>query len=140
MTADHLTSLIGPRGAALARERFGAEVRAHQLAGDASTRRFYRLSAGARSAILMANPDPLGPSSALYSNQRILAAIGASIARLIDRDDQAGLVLFEDLGDVTLQRYLTTEAARGAASIAATRRVLYLQACDLIVLLQREGT
>ncbi|HET6278219.1 MAG TPA: phosphotransferase [Candidatus Polarisedimenticolia bacterium] len=124
---------ISPPALALARRAVGPHVRVAEIAGDASTRRFYRLTGGASTMILMEHPGPLDDQSSFYSNLRIMTAIGAPVPRLIDRDDAAGLVLVEDLGEVTLQRHLTGKANPAGA------RALYRQACDLIVLFQREG-
>jgi len=117
------------RGLALARKSLGPAATLTEVAGDASTRRFYRAAAGRSTAILMAHGGPLAPAAPLFTNHRILAAIGAPVPRLIDRDEAAGLVLVEDLGDLTLQRHLDSAGAGAAPP-------LYRQACDLIALLQ----
>jgi len=108
----------------------------------------------------MVNPDPLDPSSPLISNHRILEAIAAPVPRILARDDSAGLALTEDFGDSTLQRYLAGKPSAGVkggviGSPAGSSRAksaprrgplsrirvgLYRQACDLIALLQVEGT
>lgn len=126
--------LISPAAIDLARRTMGAHVRVAEIAGDASTRRFYRLTSGSNSVILMEHPGPLDDASPIYSNLRIMTAIGAPVPRLLDRDDAAGLVLVEDLGELTLQRFLLSrQHSPGEA------RDLYRQACDLIVLFHREG-
>ncbi len=134
MANDQTTALIGPRGVALAGGLFHGAFEAMEIAGDASDRRFFRLTGGGRSAVLMVHPEPLGPTAPLYSNHRIMSAIGAPVAPILAHDDPGGLVLVDDLGDLTLQRFLTS----GTVS-AAERRALYLKGCDLIVLMQREG-
>jgi aminoglycoside/choline kinase family phosphotransferase len=106
-----------------------------EIAGDASTRRFFRVSSGTRSAVLVVHPDPLPPDAPLYSNHRILSAIGAPVPRILGRHNGSGSVLFEDLGNTTLQKYL----ARRRPAVPASWRRLYRQACDLIALLHREG-
>ena len=138
MPDDQTSTVIGPEATVMVRRALGSHTRATEIAGDASTRRFYRITAGKETAILMVHPEPLDPSSPLYSNQRILAAIGAPIARIIDHDDRAGLILSEDLGDTTLQRYLLGDRRGGAVDPEAGRS-LYRQACDLIVLFQTRG-
>ena len=104
-----------------------------EIAGDASTRRFFRARAGRRSAVLIVHPEPLAPNAPLFSNHRILEAIGAPVPGLIDADPSRGLVLMEDLGDVTLQRHLLDTKDRRRRREAGR---LYRQACDLIVLFQ----
>lgn len=130
----HSQPLITPQAIDLARRALGPRVRVAEIAGDASTRRFYRLTGGEKSVILMEHPGPLDDESPFYSNFRIMTAIGAPVPRLLDRDDDAGLVLVEDLGEVTLQRHL-----QRPETDAVEARSLYRQACDLIALLQREG-
>lgn len=126
--------LISPPAIDLARRAIGPRVRVVEIAGDASTRRFYRLTNGSKSVILMEHPGPLDDASPFYSNLRVMTAIGAPVPRLLDRDDAAGLVLVEDLGEITLQRHLQKQRRE-----AGEARALYRQACDLIVLLHREG-
>ena len=117
-----------------ARRAFGPGAVATEVAGDASTRRFYRARAGdgAATAIVMAHGEALPPDAPFYSNHRILAAIGAPVPRILDRDDAAGMVLVEDFGDLTLQRHLA-ESGESAAP------PLYRQAADLVVRMQRDA-
>jgi aminoglycoside/choline kinase family phosphotransferase len=115
-----------------ARRSLGAGATVTEVAGDASTRRFYRAAVGARSGIVMAHGEPLPVDAPFYSNHRILAAIGAPVPRILDRDDPGGLVLVEDFGDVTLQRHLA-EAGDPAGP------ALYQQAADIVLLMQRQA-
>ncbi len=143
--------LISPQAIDLARRVIGPRVRVARIAGDASTRRFYRLTSGPKSVILMEHSGPLDDASPFYSNLRILTAIGAPVPRLLDRDDAAGLVLVEDMGEMTLQRHLLGQPRVVAGDDARAHdrqdragspdeaRPLYRQACDLIVLLHRQG-
>jgi aminoglycoside/choline kinase family phosphotransferase len=128
--------LISQQAIDLVRRVMGPRVRIAKIAGDASTRRFYRLTSGPQSMIMMEHPGPLEHASPFYSNLRILTAIGAPIPRLLDRNDDAGLVLVEDMGEMTLQRRLL---GQDPACSPDEARVLYRQACDLIVLFHREG-
>jgi aminoglycoside/choline kinase family phosphotransferase len=80
----------------------------------------------------MAHGEPLSPDSPFNSNHRILAAIGAPVPRILDRDDPAGLVLVEDFGDLTLQRHLAEAGGQAAPPF-------YRQAADLILLMQRRA-
>jgi len=135
MTTDPTSQpLISASALELARRALGPRVRIAEIAGDASTRRFFRLTGGGKSVVLMEHPGPLDEGSPFYSNLRIMTAIGAPVPRLLDRDDAAGLVLVEDLGEVTLQRYLQEQKPG-----ADRARALYRQACDLIVVFQRQG-
>jgi aminoglycoside/choline kinase family phosphotransferase len=140
-------TIIRPEAVALARRVMGPLVRIAEIAGDASTRRFYRLTGGAESLVMIEHPDPLDEASPFFSNLRILTEIGAPVPRLLDRDDAAGLVVVEDLGDMTLQGHLRGKAGPGdgdETGLARTAgadeaRSLYRQACDLIVLFHRRG-
>jgi N-acetylmuramate 1-kinase len=114
------------------RRALGPQATLDQVAGDASTRRFFRAASGRSTAILMAHERPLEANAPLFSNHRILSTIGAPVPAIISSDLPHGLVLVEDLGDVTLQRYLSAKAAAAAPP-------LYRQACDLIALMQAKA-
>jgi len=96
-----------------------------------------RVRAGRRRAILMIHPEPLRRDAPLFSNHRVLSAIGAPVPRLLAAAGRAGLVLTEDLGDVTLQQHLQ-HLPKGPRA-ARTRAALYREACEMIVLMQRRG-
>jgi hypothetical protein len=134
---DRADPLIGPAAMTLVRRRLGPSPKIHEVAGDASTRRFYRIRTGRKSAILMVHPEPLAPSSPLYSNHRVLRSIGAPVPRILGSDNRSGLVLVDDFGDTTLQKLLLGETGSGGPRPAA--RDLYRRACDLIILMSRKG-
>jgi aminoglycoside/choline kinase family phosphotransferase len=76
------------------------------LAGDASFRRYLRLTDGARRAVLMdAPPDKLDirPFLAIDAHLR---SLGSSAPEIFAADPAPGLVLLEDLGDATLAQRL----------------------------------
>ena len=76
------------------------------LAGDASFRRYWRLTDGARRAVLMdAPPDKLDirPFLAIDAHLR---GLGSSAPEILAADPAPGLVLLEDLGDATLAQRL----------------------------------
>jgi hypothetical protein len=126
---------LPPAALHLVRSAFGTRATVSPLAGDASNRLFYRVSAGGATAVLMLQGAPLAPDSGQVSNHRVLSEIGAPVPRMIARDDRSGLVLFEDLGDLSLQRLATGGPGHGPEQV----RSLYLEACDLIALLQDRG-
>lgn len=138
MTASpaHADTPITPTIRPFIERTIGRRFRIAEIAGDASARRFYRISTGKRSAVLMVHPEPLEPSSPLFSNHRVLASIGAPVPHILGSDPARGLVLVEDFGDDTLQSHLLAASPAARAREAA---VLYGQACDLIVLLHRRG-
>jgi aminoglycoside/choline kinase family phosphotransferase len=133
---------LDPAAEALALKFAGERARIVPLAGDASGKRFFRVRGRQRSAVLMINPEPLVASSPLLTNHRILEAIRAPVPRILAKNDAAGLVLYQDFGDLTLQRRLAPARGRGRRSgshqLGVWRRD-YRQACDLIVLLQTQG-
>ena len=75
------------------------------LAGDASSRRYYRVVKGNQSWVLMEwtpfqNPDEFP----FISIQRHLQNSQIDVPAIIGMDEQKGLFLLEDLGDLTLER------------------------------------
>lgn len=121
----------------------------HPLAGDASTRRYYRLTLegdAPPTVVLMVQPDAgLALSSeelAVFREplrempflnvQRYLRAVGIAVPEIYADEPARGLVLLEDLGDVTLW-----EAARAVSPEAAL--ALYRSAIDEMTALQRAG-
>ena len=136
MGPDQATTLIGLPILAFLEKALGRRVRLDEIAGDASTRRFYRVTTGAKTAVLIIHPEPLTPSAPLFSNHRVLESIGAAVPRILASDPAHGLVLTEDLGDVTLQKHLMNTVPGQRLDEAAR---LYRQACDLIVRLHRKG-
>lgn len=129
-------SLITPPLKTLLERTLGFGFKIREIAGDASTRRFYRVTRGRKRGVLMVHPEPLNPASPLFSNHRVLKSIGAPVPRILGSDPAAGLVLVEDLGDATLQQHLLGRkgAGRGRAAVP-----FYRQACDLIVLFHKKG-
>jgi aminoglycoside/choline kinase family phosphotransferase len=76
------------------------------LAGDASFRRYWRLTDGARCAVLMdAPPDKLDIRSFLAIDAH-LRGLGYSAPEILAADPPTGLALLEDLGDATLAQRL----------------------------------
>ena len=76
------------------------------LAGDASFRRYWRLTDGARRAVLMdAPPDKLDirPFMAIDAHLR---GMGSSAPEILAANPATGLALLEDLGDATLAQRL----------------------------------
>jgi hypothetical protein len=103
-----------------------ADAMAEPLAGDASSRRYTRLRRGTDTAILMHDPD--GDIARFARLADHLCGLGLSAPRILGRDDAAGLLLLEDLGDGLIAR-LATDSGREQA--------LYRQAADALVALHR---
>src|SRR6476620_9424578 len=75
-----------------------------RLPGDASTRKYYRVSSGTRSYIMMRmEPFPdQGKNLPFLSVQKHLSSTGVDVPAILDSDPERGLILLEDLGDITL--------------------------------------
>jgi hypothetical protein len=100
------------------------------LSGDASTRRYFRLRGAAGSYVLALYPEPFAADELSYVSVRALfQSYGLPVPATVDVDGARGVVLQEDLGDLTLQ-----EALRGTGD--AARDELYREAVDLLAQLQ----
>ena len=98
------------------------------LAGDASPRRYFRLTGGPAPAVLMdadpATGEDIRPFAALTA---LLRARGFSAPEPYDADPAGGFLLLEDLGDALY--------ARVCAAEPATEPELYAAAVDLLAAL-----
>ena len=112
----------------LERHGFGKATRT-ALAGDASARRYERLSGGPRPAILMLCPPQISVEPFLRV-ANWLHRWRMSAPKVIAADAEAGQVLLEDLGDDLFSRVL----AQGG-----NERALYEAAVDLLVFLQSQA-
>jgi aminoglycoside/choline kinase family phosphotransferase len=114
-------------------ERRGAgarDVAIAPLSGDASTRRYFRLALGAATEVISLYPEPFAADALPFLGVgALLAEWGLPTPAVLDIDGARGLVVLEDLGDVTLQ-----EALRGARR--AHRDDLYGEALDDLCRLQ----
>ena len=100
------------------------------LSGDASTRRYYRLATPERSFVLALYPEPFLPEDLSYLSVRaLLESHGLPVPGTEDVDGARGVVLQEDLGDLTLQALLKDASE-------ARRDELYREAVDRIAQLQ----
>lgn len=98
------------------------------LAGDASTRRYFRLRGGPQQAILMdasKNLESVGPFIAIAGH---LIRIGLSAPAILEREEAQGLLLLEDFGDDTFARLL--ESGQPAD-------MLYALATDVLIALHQ---
>lgn len=80
------------------------EARVEPLAGDASARRYFRLAGPKGNAVLM--DDPSGDVPRFVAMTRWLRGHGFGAPELLAEDQQAGLLLVEDLGDDLVARVL----------------------------------
>jgi aminoglycoside/choline kinase family phosphotransferase len=113
----------------LRRAGWGDAARA-PLPGDASFRRYERLTAAGRRAVLMDAPPPKENVRPYLAVARHLRALGFGAPAIYAADEDAGLLVIEDLGDATFTRLL----AEGADAAA-----LYALAVDALAALHRRA-
>ncbi|MGH6717845.1 MAG: aminoglycoside phosphotransferase family protein [Alphaproteobacteria bacterium] len=106
----------------------GAEHR--PLAGDASFRRYDRVFQGDRRAVLMDAPPAHEDVRPFVRVARHLTGLGFSAPAILAADEDAGLLLLEDLGDDLYTRVLAGDADEAA---------LYAVAIDVLVALHAQA-
>ncbi|WP_428927280.1 aminoglycoside phosphotransferase family protein [Marinibacterium sp. SX1] len=103
-----------------------ADADRRALAGDASARRYDRLTDGrGHAAVLMIAPPE--DAAGITTFQRLadhLAAAGLSAPRILAADADTGLMLLEDLGDDTFTRLIARAPAREPDLYAAATDLL----------------
>ncbi len=99
-----------------------------RIAGDASFRKYDRLTDNGNTAILMDAPPPQEDVRPFVHIARHLYERGFSVPDILAEDTDAGLLLLEDLGDDTYTRLL----ARGK-----DERALYALATDALIALHK---
>lgn len=102
---------------------------AEKIPGDASTRRYYRITTSEKSYIMMKMEcfADLGMQLPFLTVQKHLTMNGVDVPSVLDVDPQRGIILLEDLGDVTLLRCLQE------VSTPEVERALYEQVIDSLV-------
>jgi N-acetylmuramate 1-kinase len=103
-----------------------------KLPGDASTRRYFRVSSEKKSYIVMQMESfaDQGMNLNFLAMQRHLAASGVDVPEVLDVDPKRGFILLEDLTDTTFLRRLQE------VSDAETERLLYQRVIDALVHMQ----
>ncbi len=96
----------------------------HPLPGDASFRRYIRLSRGHEHAMLMDAPPPQEDVRPFLNMARHLVGLGLSAPAVLAEDVASGFLLLEDLGDATFTRRLAAGACEAA---------LYALAVDVLI-------
>ena len=99
------------------------------VAGDASSRRYFRFAHGSMSYVLAEAPPSSENNEAFVRVRALLAGAGVRVPDLLGVDYQRGYLLLEDLGDRLLLPALTPEAAAGC----------YHRAFDLLLHLNAAG-
>ena len=109
------------------------EVDFAPLSGDASTRRYFRVTGGGASYVLALYPEAFVPEELTFLGMRnLLDGYELAVPAVVDVDGTRGMVLQEDLGDRTLQELLKETSA-------SRREELYREAVDDVVTLQRKA-
>ena len=99
------------------------------LAGDASFRRYFRVTAGERRAILMDAPPPHEETAPFLSVAGWLAERGFAAPAILAHDPAQGLVMLEDFGDVRMRETVDAGSVDDLTHYAA--------AIDLLIDLHR---
>ena len=103
------------------------------IAGDASFRRYERLSRSGDCAILMDAPPPEEDVRPYVTVARHLRSLGLSAPQVLAEDADAGLLILEDLGDDTFTRVLA------GADDDKVEAGLYGLAVDVLIDLHRRS-
>ena len=104
------------------------------LAGDASFRRYDRLTDSGRGAVLMDAPPPDEDVDLFVAVARHLKSLGFSAPDIFAKDGENGLLIIEDLGDETYTRMLAKAAHEAGGAVEWD---LYGLAVDVLVELHR---
>lgn len=81
------------------------------ISGDASFRRYFRVSYQGKNYVLMDSPPTLEDGQRFMAVQQAFLAAGLRVPMILQQDLAAGLLLLEDLGDQLLLGLLTAETA-----------------------------
>lgn len=102
----------------------------HALTGDASFRRYFRITSGTQTFILMdAPPDKESVSPFIHINQ-ILKASDICVPHIHAHDLELGLALLDDFGDILLLNAMT-EGSQDKLYLHAIHTLIQLQQTDV---------
>ena len=112
-------------------ESLFAECQIEYLAGDASFRRYFRLTVATKSYVVMDAPPEVERSHSFVLIAKALADCGVKTPQIISQDLEQGFLLLEDLGDVL---YLSTLSAANADQLygKALQSLLKIAQCQKI--------
>ena len=118
--------MIPPASAPAFLARHGwSEAEILPLAGDASFRRYFRVRAGERRAVLMDAPPPHEDPRPFVAIANWLEGVGLAAPRVLAADLDQGLLLLDDFGDARMRETLDAEPE--------VERELYETAVDVLV-------
>lgn len=105
-----------------------APIRIDRMAGDASTRTYFRAwYPDGSTAVIMLQPEPgLGQEASFLDVHRFLERLGLPVPMINFHDSEQGIIVLEDMGDELLE-------AAAANAKPETIRALYTNAVDLLV-------
>lgn len=95
---DHAPAFLAAHG--------WGDAQIRPLAGDASFRRYFRVTAPGRQAVLMDAPPPHEDPRPFIAVAEWLGGCGLSAPQILARDLDRGLLLIEDFGDIRLRETL----------------------------------
>ena len=112
----------------------GPHVRVVPLTGDASTRQYFRILRPDNPSVVLAVYDaPFTFDELPFVNVcRLFTSIPLPIPAIAGHADDLGILILEDLGDVTLQAHL-------GVTQPIEHDALYKQAVELVFRMQRKG-
>jgi aminoglycoside/choline kinase family phosphotransferase len=85
-------------------QRIGEVSEVEALAGDASTREYFRVAWQGATAIACVHPEPFEPATLPYLDvTQLFLAAGLPVANVFEVDGPLGVIIQEDLGDTILR-------------------------------------
>jgi N-acetylmuramate 1-kinase len=115
------------------RGKAASAVEVLPLSGDASTRRYFRLRENGDTRVLALYPEPFVPDELSFASVHgLLDSWGVPVPAIVETDGARGILVLEDLGDLTLQEVLKDAPP-------ARWEELYREALDRLAMLQREA-
>ena len=111
-----------------------SETELTELPGDASDRRYMRVVLlNGSSHLLLVHSEPIDPDTLPFINvAHLLQQMPVPIPEILGCEPDLGILVLEDLGDITLQSHLDR-------AVCDDRNKLYKDAIALIELMQRRG-
>jgi len=108
-----------------------SRVTVQKLAGDASTRQYYRVSlADGRNYVVARYPEPINaPTHPTCQITKLFLQADLPVPQILDVREREGLMLLEDLGDLRMQDWLPSASEQA-------QREGYRQTIDLILRIQ----
>ena len=140
MSIDPANELLDPRivGYLSRRKKDGLRVRSvTALAGDASTRSYYRLNLSGdpeqRTVVLALLPKPFDPEHEPFLNvARLFRKMQVRVPKIHHVSGPEGILLLEDCGDGLLQTLIESADAKA-------RKTLYQQSIAILIQIQERG-